>query len=227
MSNKIVVEFAKMTNTNGTSDTVVAIPFTNKIRYFPDPDTINRIIPEIETFYQLLIQAINSNPTQSSKYITIFFKKTDQFAIGGLGLIKSLSSDLNLSNNAAFQMVLNSEFIVDRIKYLQKEFRKSKKDNSIKYLESCHQLIDLFGFQNTLKIFKKNDIKMGTSTLQALYKVSLMPPPIKELISNGELLLTAAFEIPQIDEEKQIEMARAMKNKNYSDARKVAKHFQY
>ena len=68
---------------------------------------------------------------------------------------------------------------------------------------------------------------MGQSTLQALHKVSRMPPQIKEIIGNGELLLTAAFEIPQIDEEKQIKMAEAMKNKNYSDAKKIAKRFSY
>jgi len=227
MSNRIAVEFTKMTNNKGISETVVAIPFINTIRYFPDLDHINKLIPEIENEYNLLVQSLKENSTKTNQNITIFFEKTSQNAIIGLGLINCLSSDLKISYRAAFNLIFNSDFILNRIKYLQKEFRRSKKENSIKYIETCHQLIDLFGFQNTIKIFQKNDIKMGQSTLQALHKVSRMPPQIKEMIGNGELLLTAAFEIPQIDEEKQIKMAEAMKNKNYSDAKKIAKRFSY
>ncbi len=221
---RIAVEFAKMTIA-GKSETVVAIPFNNVNRYFPDTTSINKIIPEIEKQYKNFLASVNGSNT--SNQITKFFESTQKNAIVGQGFINCLMSDLKISNREAFQLTLNSTFISKLIGFIQNQFRKSKKDDSIKYVESCHQLIDLFGFQNTLKIFKQNGINMGDSTLQALYKVSLMPPQIKEMIQKRELLLTAAFEIPQIDEEMQIEIAKAMKNKNYSDAKKIVKHFRF
>lgn len=222
---RIAVEFAKLTIGDGKSETVVAISFNNVNRYFPDTTSINKIIPEIEKEYKKLLTSVNGS--NKSDQMTKFFENTQENAIVGLGLINCLKSDLKISNREAIQLILDSKFISEIIGFIQNQFRKSRKDDPIKYVESCHQLIDLFGFQNTIKIFKKNGIKMGNSTLQALYKVSLKSPQIKEMIHKRELLLTVAFEIPQIDEEMQIEIAKAMKNKNYSDAKKIAKHFQY
>jgi hypothetical protein len=223
--NRIAVEFAKMTVNGGKTETVVAVPFNNVNRYFPDTASINKIVPEIEKDYKEFLKAVNGG--NNSDQITKFFENTQKKAIVGLGFINCLKTDLKISNREAFQMTLNSKYISEIIAFIQDQFRKSKKDDPIKYIESCHQLVDLFGFQDTIKIFKKSGIMMGNSTLQALYKVSIMSPQIKEMIQKRELLLTAAFEIPQIEEEKQIEMAQAMKNKNYSEAKKIAKHFQF
>ena len=87
MSIRIAVEFTKMTNNKGISETVVAIPFINTIRYFPDLDHINKLIPEIENEYNLLVQSFKENSTKTNQNITIFFEKTCQNAIIGLGLI--------------------------------------------------------------------------------------------------------------------------------------------
>jgi hypothetical protein len=51
-----------------------------------------------------------------------------------------------------------------------------------------------------------------------------MQPKIKEMISSGELRLTVAFMIPQVNEDKQLEIANALKNINYTEAKKRVRH---
>lgn len=226
-NHRITVEIAKMTIVNGRSETVVAVPYEKKFRYIPDPDKINIIVPEIEKNYKILIKSIKNNTKNKSDYISDFLKNSSNLAIVGLGFIDCLSSDIKVGYNGSFQAVFNCKFVHELINYVRSQHRKSKKEDTIKYIESCQQLIDLFGLNNIIEIFNKNEISIGRSTLQALYNVSVMNPQIKEMIHEKELLLTAAFEIPQIDEEKQIEMALKMKNKNYSEAKKIAKHFSF
>jgi len=222
-NNRFTVEIVKMTASNGVKKTVAAIPFEqDKPRYRPEGIMINSVLPEITKHYEQIIMDLQKDDLTAS--VSSFLDLTSQKAIVGLGLANSIARDLNKDIKQCFDMLLETVYVKKLFDEIRSEYRKGKKNDPVRYAESCQQIVDLFGFNNALKLFKKRNVDMKKSNLQYLYNVSIMQPKIKEMISSGELRLTVAFMIPQVNEDKQLEIANALKNINYTEAKKRVRH---
>jgi len=104
------------------------------------------------------------------------------------------------------------------IAILLTDFRKGKKiSDPMLFAESSKFLIDRYGSA------KQVAEKLGFSkeVVRILAKLTELPTEVKNLISRGDLLLTAAFDLVPLDSTRQIEVARSICGLSHGEAREV------
>lgn len=214
-----IVNLETCTLPNGKVKTLPVVE-QNLGEFIEIPKNMNEILLKLEASYDQLIKKWNpSKVHQFQKFASNFMMQTDRFNIKLKGLGISLVKDLNLSIYEVREYLYHIPSIKNMIDYIAKEYKKMNKKDPIKYAETVKEFVDLVGGYNEAIEVMAKEIKMKESTVRALCKVSDMPKKIKTLILNGKIQLTTAFEIPSIDEEKQIEIAKTIKGLSYKEAK--------
>jgi hypothetical protein len=189
--------------------------------FFAMNDEYEIILPKVkEKYKELLIQGKKN----LRKALDKFLKEISSFAILEFNFIICLSKDLEKDVGEVTEAFLSTEYIDKRISYIKQNYRKMKKENPLEYAESFGELVSLLGLKNTYNFLRRNGIRVGITTLNRLYKVSMMPPTAKKLIEERKLLLTVAFELPMKDTE---EVAEKVKGLSFNEARNVLKDLKH
>jgi len=134
-----------------------------------------------------------------------------------------IAQDLNLKSEKVEKEVYETSWFKELIHYVIEDFRKKKKVDPIKYAEAVRQLVELMGIEKTLDLFEKKDVKIGRSTIRGLARIGGEIPEIKELIRKGKLRLTLAWEIPPIDRDERIRLAKKLSSLNYIKSKEYLK----
>jgi hypothetical protein len=185
--------------------------------FFGTSEEYKMVIPKIKAEYKKIEE--NSGRDLNS-VLNIFLKEVSSYAILGYDFIRVLSERLNISEIEIIKVLTSTDYVLSKIEYIKKNFRKRLKENSLEYAEEIGELVSLLGVENTYNLLKKNGIKVGKTTLNCFYKVAMMPSKIKKLIEENKLPLTIAFELP---EEKIEEAAEKVTGLSFIEARKVLK----
>ncbi|MEM3771971.1 MAG: hypothetical protein QXW80_06640 [Candidatus Micrarchaeia archaeon] len=184
---------------------------------FGTSEEYDLIIPKIKNEFKCLLEDSNKD---LRKALDNFLKKTSLYAILGYDLIKTLAEHLNVNEIEVIKILVSTEYIQDRIEHVKENFKKKVKDNPLEYAEEVGELVALLGVENAYNLLRKNNIRIGKTTLNCFYKVSMMPSKIKKLIAEKKLPLTIAFELP---EKRLEEAAEKVAELNFSEARKILK----
>ena len=97
-------------------------------------------------------------------------------------------------------------------------FKKGKKiTDPIEYAQTCKALVDLYGSPEI--VAKK--LGIGKETVRILTKILELPSEVKDLISTRRIPLTVAFDIVPLSSAVQIEVAKAVIDLHFKDARRV------
>lgn len=218
---RFLVIFEKVTLPNGKIKTLPVIPSSIE-KPAIHPKSADAILLKLEKEYDKFVEA--SRAALLSEAVSVFLERTNKLSTRVLGLGVSLSRDLNVPPSVLGQVLLRVRHIKNMINYIAREYQKRNKKNSVKYAETCEELVELVGeYDEVIRMLsKKTGIK--ESTVRDLCKVARMPDEIKELIMKGELPLTTAFMIPVAGDETQIDIARAISGLPQEFAKKVAKY---
>lgn len=222
---RFIVEMRKVTLPDGERKTscVIAYDLKGKI-YHPNSEMINYILPKIDEQYErMLLEYFSNGKKNLEKYLNEFLVSISSYAIIGKGLRDVLVEDLNVSINTVEDMIKSTEWYKEVIKYVKREYKKINKEDPVRYAENIRQLAELFGVNGTLEILNEESIGIRRSTVQALCKIAVETPKIKQLIRSGKLKLTIAFEIPSFNEEEREKIAQKLSNTKYSKAKQYLK----
>ncbi len=198
--------------------TLIGEPVVLGLREFASNTEYKKVLDKVKKEYDSLINRARREDLKSA--LEIFLERVSEYAIVDSSFIECVARDLGVEKNDIFKLIISSDFIRNRVETVKKSFRKLRKDDPIEYAESVGLLVSLLGLKVTHQLMKINKIKIGKSTLESLYKISIMRPEVKKLIKDGRLLLTIAFEIPL---EYDIEFANELVDLSYSEARKKIK----
>jgi|GEM_PF-7075569 len=176
------------------------------------------VIPKIKKAYEILIDEAKNGSLQEA--LDRFLRSISAFAILDASFKECLAKELggNISVNQIEEILLSTRYIAERLEYIKRDFRK-KKENAVDYAESFGEIVSLLGFKKALRLLRKNGLKIGASTLRALYKVSMMPTWLKRRIGT-DIPLTVAFELPNDVSEEVVSNIAGLK---YEEAKKALK----
>ncbi|MEM2173273.1 MAG: hypothetical protein QXS66_08595 [Thermoproteota archaeon] len=187
--------------------------------FFGRSEEYESVIPKVRKSYNELLEKSKRNLKEA---LDDFLKEVSSYAIVGYDFILCLSKDLGKEPMEIVKVLLSSIYIKDRLSYIKQNLKK-KKENPLEYAESFGELVSLLGTRNAYNLLRKNGIKISDTTLNYLYKVSMMPSSVKALIESRKLLLTVAFELPMENIE---EAAEKVVGLSFNEARKILKQFQ-
>jgi hypothetical protein len=158
------------------------------------------VIPRVKKAYQNLINEVKNNG-DLGEALDKFLRETSAFAILDASFKECLAKELGMDESWIDKVLLSTRYIEERLKSIRCNFRKKRKADPLGYAEEIGEIVSLFGFEKTLELFRSNKLRMGKSTLQGLYKVSMMPTWLKAKVGT-DIPLTIAFELPEnVDEE--------------------------
>lgn len=101
------------------------------------------------------------------------------------------------------------------------DFRKGKKTGDpMRYVRSTKKLIELYGSPKTVSEM----LGVGKETVRILAKIAELPNEIQELVSAREIPLTIAFDLVPFNSERQVEIARVIRNLSFKEARKIIRY---
>ena len=155
----------------------------------------DQVIPYVRKCYRILVEEARKGKLKEA--LDEFLEKTSTVAILNESFKICLARELGTTVDEIEKALLSTNYIKKRLSYLKRYFKKMRKENPVDYAETFGELIALIGLKKTSMLLKQYGLKVGTTTLRRLYKVSMMPIKIKRMIENGELLLTVAFELPE------------------------------
>jgi hypothetical protein len=222
---RFIVKMTSVTDPNGNKLTrsVVSYDMTAE-SYFPASSIINELLPKVDKAYLRLLKRFKEEGNAGlGRGLDDFLFTVSEFAMIGGGLIDVLCEDLEADRTMIETIILNTKWLSQVLGNIQKDFRKMKKNDPIKYVEAVSQLIELFGLEKSIEILDRHGITMKKSTASELWKVARYPPEIKKMISEEKLKLTLAFELPKLDESRLEEFAKRLAGKKYKEARKLLK----
>jgi len=201
-----IVALKKITYPDGKRLTRSLMRFDTELHsYNPDSDVINRLLPIIDHEYEKLIEECKR--TNIVDALDRFFNATSSIAIVGDSLKAALAADLEKDIGEIEDALIKTNWFKSTLEYIRHQFRKSRKNDPIKYAESVRQIVDVFGLRKSIYLLNMNSINLKRSTLTALCRIANETPKIKTLISNEELKLTIGFELPNVEEQKRERIA--------------------
>jgi hypothetical protein len=210
---RLIVELKKVTYPDGSRSTRPLVPFDiDGLAYNPNSDIINEVVPKIDQQYQQLVERSLKDEVTSA--LDKFLQDVSNYAIVSDGLLRVLAEDIGKSDDFIEKALMSTNWYGITLKFVRDEFRKGKKNDPIKYAEAVWQIIGLFGLSKALKILNRNDVKISDSTARALCKVASDTPKIKQLIREGKLKLTIAFELPSVEEKEREKIAEQVSSVN-------------
>jgi DNA-directed RNA polymerase subunit H (RpoH/RPB5) len=186
---------------------------------FASDQEYDEILPYVKEAYLKFIKSAKVDGLK--KTLDKFLRQISTIAIPDSAFIECASIDLNFNISQIRKAILSTDYIIERLNIIKNNLRKLKKNDPVEYAESLGELVSLLGFEETIKILGRNNIKIGKSTLRSLHKVSMLPIDIKRLIKEGKIPLTIAFELPT--DERIWEFAERISNLKYHEARKILK----
>jgi hypothetical protein len=186
--------------------------------FFGKNEEYESVLLKVKEKYNILLEKSKRNLKEA---LVDFLKEISPYAIVGYDFILCLSKDLGKEPMEIVKVLLSSSYIEDRLTYIRKNLKR-RKESPLEYAESFGELVSLLGSKNAYNLLRKNGIKISVTTLNYLYKVSMMPSRVKALIESGKLLLTVAFELPM---ENMEEAAEKVVGLNFNEARKILKRF--
>jgi len=196
---------------------VVPIDYDSGEVSLPRNISIDQLVSEIDGKYETLVRKVQAQGiTALPKAVNTFLEQISQDAIIG-GLLEVLTEDLRLDSKIVWKGLTKASLVRQLVKYVKKEFRKVKKEDPIRYAEAACQLMELFGSSAAHALLRAHGISMGESTLSGLCRVAVERPKIKELIQQGKLKLTVAFELKGAGEQRE-RVALRMASKSFKDA---------
>jgi len=218
---RYVVQMKQITYPNGEKYTRSFIPFDIEGRgHTPNSDIINALLPRIDDEYRILVEKCRNN--RISESLDGFFESVADLAVVGEGLMEMLALDIGTDVATIEKALLETRWLKSTTEYIQKESRKAKKIDPIKYAESVRQVTDIFGPAKAMYFFSKNKIPLRKSAVVALRRIANETPKIKTLIKEGKLKLTIAFELPNIEEGEREKIAQKIASaESYEGQRKM------
>lgn len=220
---RFVAEPVKM-NLSGEK-TVFAVTFDEKSEpYIPESKILNEVIPYVNVMYSDLLKSYRENKFESfSVFLDLFLKKISEYIIISGNFNEILAQDLRLKPNKIEKELKKISWFKELLSYVTEDFKKKKKEDPIRYAEAVRQLVELFGIEKTLDLFEEKGIKIGKSTIRGLARIGGEIPEIKELIYEGKLKLTLAWEIPLIDRDERVNMAKKLSSMKYTEGKEYLK----
>jgi hypothetical protein len=205
--------------------TIFAVAFDEKREpYNPESRILNEVIPYVNDNYSELLDTYRDNKFKSLGIFLDFFLKTiSEYIIISGKFHEIIAQDLNLKYEKVEKELYETSWFKELIHYVIQDFRKKKKVDPIKYAESIRQLVELMGIEKTLDLFEKNGVKIGRSTIRGLARIGGEIPEIKELINGGKLRLTLAWEIPPIDRDERVKLAKKLSSLSYVKGKEYLK----
>jgi len=183
----------------------------------------SEIIPYIKEQYRILKNEIHKKGLKNlEKALDRFLRNVCSIAILNGSFKTCLAKELGIKVEDIEKTILSTSYVRERITYLRNNFKKIKKDDPIEYAEVFGEFVSLIGFKKSLSFLRKHNLKIGESTLRGLYKVSILPLDVKQMIKERAIPLTIAFELPL---ESLYEAISAISGLGYYEARKVLKQF--
>jgi hypothetical protein len=186
---------------------------------FANDQEYDKILPDVREAYLRFIKSAKNEGLE--KALDNFLRQISNVAIPDSTFVECASIDLNISAAQIRKAILSTNYIAERLNIIKRNFRKLKKDDPVEYAESIGELVSLLGSEEAMKILNQNNIKIAQTTLNCLYKVSMLPIDVKKMIKEGKIPLTIAFELPTDDRIKDI--AQRISNLRYEEARKLLK----
>jgi len=186
---------------------------------FADDQEYDKILPNVREAYLRFIKSAKNEGLEEA--LDNFLRQISNVAIPDSTFIECASIDLNISAVQIRKAMLSTSYIAERLNIIKRNFRKLKKNDPVEYAESIGELVSLLGSEEAMKILHQNNIKIAQTTLNCLYKVSMLPIDVKKMIKEGKIPLTIAFELPTDDRIKDI--AQRISNLRYEEARKLLK----
>jgi hypothetical protein len=188
--NLIIVRLRKIQDAKtGKNETVAVLPI-EYIESVINKKLADDILPRVEKAYVKLIQRLKDQ--RNIRALDDFFREIPpEVCIGNLGW--SLIEDLKITPAEAWNLLANTTWTKELVNSIKSEFRKTKKNDPVKYAEAVLRLVEIFGLTGTRVLLMKNGVKIATSTLEELYKIGMDTPKVKKLIQNGEINLTDMF----------------------------------
>jgi hypothetical protein len=198
--------------------TLIGEPVNFGRPFFGRSEEYEPILLKVKEKYNILLEKSKKDLKEA---LADFLKEISPYAIVGYDFILCLSKDLGKEPMEIVKVLLSSSYIKDRLNYIKRNLKR-RKENPLEYAESFGELVYLLGSKNAYNLLRKNGIKISITTINYLYKVSMMPSKVKALIESGKLLLTVAFELPMENLE---EAAEKVIDLNFNEARKILKRF--
>ncbi|RLI81070.1 hypothetical protein DRP04_06940 [Archaeoglobales archaeon] len=214
---RFIVELVKLTFPEGRRTVPVAYYDDKGLTYLPMSDTLNRVLREIEAKYSDFLELYEDNGYNVRDSLDWFFHEIWNYSIiRGENLPDILSEDLKVRKSKIKREILNTLWFKDLVDYTKKNCRKLKKSDPVTYAECIRQLVELLGKNEVLNLLKKQGVKIGKTALEGLARVGGETPKIKQLIREGKLPLTLAWELPRVDGEEREKIAEELVQlKNY------------
>ena len=205
--------------------TIFAVTFDEKNEpYIPEPKILNEVIPYINDRYSELLKSYRENEFESfGAFLDLLLKKISEYIIIGGNFSEILARDLGLKPNKIEKELKKTTWFKELIHYVREDFKKKKKEDQIRYAETVRQLVELLGIEKTLELFEEKSIKIGKSTIRGLARIGGEIPEIKELIHEGKLKFTLAWEIPPIDRDERVNVAKKLSSMKYTEGKEYLK----
>jgi len=223
---RYIVKMTKITDPNGVKKARAVIAYDLATgSHLPETRILNELLPKIDEAYFKLVRKIEKEGLENlQKHLEVFFSSVAKIAVIGGGLIEVMAEDFGVEHGVIAKEILNTSWFRQLLSSVNKDFRKVKKEDPVKYAESVSQLVELFGMNNSLSLLNRNGIRMRRSTAAGLDRVARYPPKVKNLIGEGELLLTIAFELPRVGDREIEEIAERLTSKSYKEAKEQLKN---
>lgn len=195
--------------------TLIEEPIPLGRQLFATSSEYEETIPKVKKAYETLINEAKNGRLQEA--LDRFLRNISTFAILDSSFKECFAKELgNVNIGQIEDALLSTRYIAERLEYIKHNFRK-KKENAVDYAECFGEIVSLLGFEKALKLLRKNGLKIGKSTLQALYKVSMMPTWLKRRI-GVDIPLTIAFELPNdVDDE----VINRIAGQKYEEAKRI------
>ncbi len=221
---RFIVEIIKVTFPDGKRRTVPTVFYDEEgLTFFPNQELIKEVLSVIDFEYSNLLSKYKSGNNSLNELLNDFFEKISKHAIIKGETVRTLSEDLKLRPNKIKREIFETKWFNSLIENIVRDFRKGNKKDPILYAESIRQLVELVGKTETSKLLENKGIKIGKSALDGLCRVGGEVPRIKELIRNGELKLTLAWELPRVREDLRVKIAESLTGLRYNEAREKLK----
>ncbi|MDI6810662.1 MAG: hypothetical protein QMD80_03145 [archaeon] len=205
--------------------TIFAVAFDEKREpYTPESRILDEVIPYVNDKYSELVKSYRDNKFKSLNiFFDLFLENISEYIIISGKFHEIIAQDLNLKPEKVEKELEETSWFKELIHYVIEGFKKKKKEDPIKYAEAVRQLVELMGIEKTLDLFEKKGVKIGRSTIRGLARIGGEIPEIKELIHKGKLRLTLAWEIPPIDRDERIRLAKKLSSLNYIKGKEYLK----
>lgn len=189
----------------------VAYYDTKGMTHLPSSNVLNTVLKEIETNYNKFLKLYKEDGSNIRESLDWFFQEVwKRSIVKGDGLIEILSRDLRVKKSDIEKELIGTQWYRNLLSCIQENSRKQKNKRPVKYAECIRQLVELAGKDNALKILSKNEVSLGKTAIDNLSRFGGELPEIKQLVRDGKLKLTIAWELPRVGEEERLKIAEEL-----------------